>query len=100
MRNAFFESEDTEVSKADRNALFASNKKQIDIHTLMLDMLHSNNCQLYVPINVEVYLKRFFFGVDVVFFFIVVAIKATKDTELRFYVHKAPSKVDEWKTIE
>ena len=62
------ESEDTEVSKADRNALFASNKKQIDIHTLMLDMLHSNNCQLYVPINVEVYLKRFFL-VWMLFFF-------------------------------
>ena len=94
MRNAFFESEDTEVSKADRNALFASNKKQIDIHTLMPDMLHSNNCQLSV--------SKIFFGVDVVFFFffIFVAIKATKDTELRFYVHKAPSKVDEWKTIE
>ena len=69
MRNAFFESEDTEVSKADRNALFASNKKQIDIHTLMLDMLHSNNCQLYVPINVEVYLKRFFL-VWMLFFFL------------------------------
>ena len=61
MRNAFFESEDTEVSKADRNALFASNKKQIDIHTLMPDMLHSNNCQLSV--------SKIFFGVDVVFFF-------------------------------
>ena len=38
----FFESKDTEVFKADRNKLFASNKKQIDNHTLMLDMLRSN----------------------------------------------------------
>ena len=38
----FFESEDTEVFKADRNKLFASDEKQIDNHTLMLDMLHSN----------------------------------------------------------
>ena len=36
----FFENGDTEVFKADRNKLFASNKKQIDNHTLMLDMLH------------------------------------------------------------
>ena len=38
----FFKSKDTEVFKADRNKLFASNKKQIDNHTLMLDMLRSN----------------------------------------------------------
>ena len=38
----FFESGDTEVFKADRSKLFASNKRQIDNHTLMLDMLHSN----------------------------------------------------------
>ena len=28
--------------KADRNKLFASNEKQIDNHTLMLEMFHSN----------------------------------------------------------
>ena len=33
----FFESENTEVFKADRNKLFVSNEKQV-----MLDMLHSN----------------------------------------------------------
>ena len=38
----FFESKDTEVLKADRNKLFASNEKQTDNHTLMLDMLCSN----------------------------------------------------------
>ena len=45
MGNAFFLfSEDTEVFKADRNKLFASNEKQLqtDNPTLMLDMLHSN----------------------------------------------------------
>ena len=36
----FFESGDTEVFKADRSKLFAVNKRQIDNHTLMLDMLH------------------------------------------------------------
>ena len=34
--------EDREVFKADRNKLFASNEKQTDNHTSMLDMLHSN----------------------------------------------------------
>ena len=37
----FFESGDTEFFKADRSKLFVSNKRQIDNHTLMLDMLHS-----------------------------------------------------------
>ena len=37
----FFESGDTEVFKAGRSKLFAGNKRQIDNHTLMLDMLHS-----------------------------------------------------------
>ena len=36
----FFESGDTEVFKAARIKLFASNKKQIDNPSLMLDMLH------------------------------------------------------------
>ena len=41
--NAFFLfSEDTEVFKADRNKLFASNEKQTDNHTSMLEMLHWN----------------------------------------------------------
>ena len=37
----FFENGDTEVFKADRSKLFANNKRQIDNHTSMLDMLHS-----------------------------------------------------------
>ena len=43
----FFESGDTEVFKADRSKLFASNKRQIDNHTLMLDMLHSYMSVVY-----------------------------------------------------
>ena len=38
----FLESKDTEVFKADRDKLFASNEKQTDNYTVMLDMLHSN----------------------------------------------------------
>ena len=38
----YFESKDTEVFKADRNKLFVSNEKQIDNHSLMHDVLHSN----------------------------------------------------------
>ena len=37
----FFESGDTGVFKADRNKPFASNKRLIDNHTLLFDMLHS-----------------------------------------------------------
>ena len=37
----FYDSRDTEILKATRNKLFASNEKQIDNQTLMLDMLHS-----------------------------------------------------------
>ena len=37
----FFKSGDTEVVKADRNKLFASNKRQMDNDTLMLHILHS-----------------------------------------------------------
>ena len=58
----FFESRDSEVFKADRYKLFASNEKQIDNHTLMLDMLHFMFC---VPTIVKVSLK-IFFGVAVV----------------------------------
>ena len=36
-----FESGDTRVFKADRIKLFVSNKRQVDNHTLMLDMLPS-----------------------------------------------------------
>ena len=47
----FFESRDTEVFKADRSKLFASNEKQIDNHTLMLDMFHSYMSGVYLPLS-------------------------------------------------
>ena len=57
----FFKSGDTEVFKAVRNKLFASDKKQINSHTLMLDMLHS-----YMLVGCTYYcrgvLKIFFCG--------------------------------------
>ena len=52
----FFESGDTEVFKADRSKLFASNKRQIDNHTLMLDMLHS-----YISVVCRGVFKKVFF---------------------------------------
>ena len=52
----FFESRDTGVLKDDRNKLFASNEKQIDNHTLMLD---THTCQLCVPTIVKVSKKYF-----------------------------------------
>ena len=41
----FFKNGDTEIFKADRNKLLASNKRLIDNHTLVLHMLHS-----YMPV--------------------------------------------------
>ena len=62
----FFESEDTEVLKADRNKLFASNEEQIDNHTLLLDMLHSNMSVVCTLTIVEVYNFINIYGVAVV----------------------------------
>ena len=53
-----FDSRDTGVLKDGSTKLFASNEKQIDNHTLMLD-------KLYLSTIVEVSLKRLF-GVAVV----------------------------------
>ena len=69
----FFESENTEVFKADRNKLFASNEKQIDHHTLMLDMLHSNMS--------VVFKKILWRGCCSLMIFVA---KTTKGTELEF----------------
>ena len=67
-----FESGDTEVFKADRSKLFASNKRQIDNHTLMLDMLHS-----YMSVVCTYHCRGVF---KKVFF---------------FFLHKATSRVEE-----
>ena len=62
----FFESQDTEVLKADRNKLFASNEKEIDNRTLMLDMLHSNMSVVCTYHYRGVFHEKYFFGVAVV----------------------------------
>ena len=56
----FFESDDTGVFKADRYKLFASNEKQTDNHTLMLDMLHSNMSVVCTYHCRDVFKKNFF----------------------------------------
>ena len=66
----FFESGDTEVFKAGRSKLFASNKKQIDNHTLKLDMLHS-----YMSIVCTYHCRGVF--------------------KKAFFLHKATSRVEE-----
>ena len=55
----FFETRDAGVFKDDRNKLFASNKKQINNHTLCLTCF-IYTCHLYIPTTVVVSLKRFF----------------------------------------
>ena len=90
----FFESKDTEVFKADRNKLFASNEEQIDNHTFILNMLHSNISVVYTYHCRGVFANFFFCGCHSLLIF--VAKKATiKALNFNFYVHKAPSKVEE-----
>ena len=60
----FYDSRDTEILKATRNKLFASNEKQIDNQTLMLDMLHSCMYIMYTYYHRGV--LKIFFGMDVV----------------------------------
>ena len=78
----FFKSKDTEVFKADRNKLFASNKKQIDNHTLMLDMLRSNMSVVCTCHCWDVFINIFL--VWLLFFVDLCSQKATKGTELSF----------------
>ena len=76
----FFENGDIE---ADRNNLFASNEKQIDNHTLMLDMLH-----LYMSVVCTYHYSGVFhekyFWCGCCSLSIFVAKKATKGTRLQF----------------
>ena len=77
----FFESKDTEVFKDDRNKLFASNEKQIDNHTLMRDMLHSN-----MSVVCTYHCRGVFqniFCCDCCSLLIFIAEKATKGTEFQ-----------------
>ena len=81
MGNVFFEREDTEVFIADRNELFASNERQTDNHTLMLDMPHLNISVVYLPL--QRCLKKYFL-VWLSFFVDLCSQKADKGTELQF----------------
>ena len=80
----FFERGDTEVFKAARNKLFASNEKQIDNHTLVLDMLHTYMSVVYTYRYHcrGVFKNSFWYGCCSLLIF--VAKKATKGTEIQF----------------
>ena len=89
----FFESGDTGVFKDDRNKLFASNEKQIDNHTWMLDILYKYMSVVCTCYGRGVSKKTFWCGCCSLWIF--VAKKATKGTELQFLCTQAPSKVEE-----
>ena len=91
----FFESKDTEVFKADRNKLFASNEKQTDNHTLMLDMLHSNMSVVCTYHCRGVFHEKYFLVWLLFFVDLCSQKKLVKALNFNFYVHKAPSKVEE-----
>ena len=96
----FFKSKDTEGFKADRNKLFARNEKQTDNHTLMLDMPHSNMSVVCTYHCGGVFHEKHFL-VWLLFFIDLYSQKnLVKTLNFSFYVHKAPSKVEEWKTID
>ena len=82
----FFQSEDTEVFKADRNKLFASNEKQTDNHLAsMLDMLHWNMSVVRTYHCRDAFHEKYF----------LVLLLLVKALNFNFYVHKAPPKVEE-----
>ena len=96
----FFKSKDTEVFKADRNKLFASNEKQTDNHTLMLDMLHSNMSVVCTYHCRGVFREKYLLVWLLFFVDLCSQKKLVKALNFNFYVHKAPSKVEEYKTID
>ena len=71
-----------EIFKDDRNKLFASNEKQIDNHTLMLDILHTYISVVCTYHCRGVFKKIVWCGCCSLLIF--VARKATKGTELQF----------------
>ena len=85
----FFETKD------DRNKLFASNKKQINNHTLMLDLLYLSMSFVCTYHCSSVSKNIFWCGCCSLLIF--VAKKAAEGTELQFLCTKAvsPSKVEE-----
>ena len=91
----FFESKDTEVFKADRNKLFSSNEKQTDNHTSMLDMLHWNMYVVFTYHCRDVFHEKYFLVWLLFFVDLCSQKKLVKALNFNFYVHKAPSKVEE-----
>ena len=91
----FFKSKDTEVFKADRNKLFASNEKQTDNHSLMLDMLHSNMSVVCTYHCRGIFHEKYFLVWLLFFVDLCSQKKLVKALNFNFYVHKAPSKVEE-----
>ena len=87
-----FESRDTGVLKDDRNKLFAGNEKQIDNHTLMLDIF-THTCQLCVPTIIKVSKNTFWCGCCSLLIFL--AKKAAKGIELQFLYTQGTSKVEQ-----
>ena len=77
----FFERGDTEVFKAARNKLFASNEKQIDNHTLVLDMLHTYMSVVYTYHWRSVFKNSIWYGCCSLLIF--VAKRAIKGTEVQ-----------------
>ena len=77
----FFERGDTEVFKAARNKLFASNEKQIDNHTLVPDMLHTYMSVVYTYHWRGVFKNSFWYGCCSLLIF--VAKRAIKGTEVQ-----------------
>ena len=93
MGNAFLWKWEYRSFKDDRNRLFASNEKQTDNHTSMLDMLHSY-MSVVCTYHWRGVSKNNFWG-NCCSLLIFVAKKATKGTELQFLCTKAPSKAEE-----
>ena len=91
----YFESKDTGVFKADRNKLFVSNEKKIDNHTLMHDMLHSNMSVVCTYHCRGVFHEKYFLVWLLFFVDLCSQKKLVKALNFNFYVHKAPSKVEE-----
>ena len=81
--NAFLRKWGYSSFKADRNKLFASNEKQTDNHTSMLDMLHSNISVVRTNHCRDVFHEKYFWcGCRSLLIF--VAKKVGEGTELQF----------------
>ena len=90
-----FESKDAEVFEAGRIKLFARNEKQTNNHTLMLDMLHSNMSVVCTYHCRGVFREKYLLVWLLFFVDLCSQKKLVKALNFNFYVHKAPSKVEE-----